>query len=193
MEYFYALTDRQKDILSIYEEKLHMKQPQVFIEQDDTNNNKWKELVASLKEEDRLYVPSFHMFSPDEEELKIRLEKLKEIRAQLYMMDEMQDIDIKVLLDMLEYVETSKKRRLAAKQQEGIQKALEKKQLGEGTYGRPKLELPEDFEENLRLIMQKQMNHETYRLKIGMKRSTYYKYVRIVKDHWKEQEAKKDI
>lgn len=189
MEYFYALTDDQKNIINMCEEQLKIKQPQVFIDHEKTENHQvWEELMASLKEFDKLYVPSFHMFSPDEEELKNRLERLREIRAQLYLMDEKQDIDIDVLLDMLDYVETVKKRRLAEKQREGIQKALEKKQLGEGSYGRPKLHLPEDFEESQRLIMKKQMSHEAYRTKIGMKRSTYYKYVKMLRDQWKQEE-----
>ena len=193
MEYFYALTDDQTNIMNMCEEQLKIKQPQVFIDHETTENNNhqvWEKLMATLKEFDKLYVPSFHMFSPDEEELRNRLEKLRELRAKLYLMDEQQDIDIDVLLDMLDYVETVKKRRMSEKQREGIQKALEKKQLGEGTYGRPKLNLPEDFEECQKLIMKKQMSHETYRQKIGMKRSTYYKYVKLVREGWKKAEYK---
>lgn len=192
MEYFYALTDQNNDIITMCEEKMKFKKQQVYIDDEETKDSeKWKELVATLKEFDKLYVPSFSMFSPDEEELKIRLSELKEIRAKLHLMEENQDIDIDVLLDMLDYVESAKKRRLAVKQREGIQKALEKKQLGEGAYGRPKLNLPEDFEEVQKMIMRKEMNHESYREKIGMKRSTYYKYVKMIRDQWKEEELNK--
>lgn len=171
------------------EEKLKLEKQQVYIDHEESEE--WKELMATIKEFDKLYVPSFSMFSPDEEELKIRLSELKELRAKLYLMEENQDIDIDVLLDMLDYVENAKKRRLAAKQREGIQKALEKKQQGEGAYGRPKLNLPEDFEEVQKMIMRKEMNHESYRAKIGMKRSTYYKYVKMIRDQWKEEELNK--
>ena len=192
MEYFYALTDDQNTIIHMYEEQLKIKPSQVFIDYEKANNHQvWENLMATLKEFDKLYVPSFHMFSPDEEELKIRLERLRELQAKLYLMDEQQDIDIDVLLDMLDYVESVKKRRMSMKQREGIQKALEKKQLGEGSYGRPKLDLPEDFEECQRLIIKKQLSHESYRAKIGMKRSTYYKYVKQVRDQWKIQELNK--
>ena len=192
MEYFYALTDQNNDIITMCEEKMKFKKQQVYIDDEETKDSeKWKELVATLKEFDKLYVPSFSMFSPDEEELKIRLSELKEIRAKLHLMEENQDIDIDVLLDMLDYVESAKKRRLAVKQREGIQKALEKKQLGEGAYGRPKLNLPEDFEEVQKMIMRKEMNHESYRETIGMKRSTYYKYVKMIRDQWKEEELNK--
>ncbi len=171
------------------EEKLKLEKQQVYIDHEESEE--WKELMATIKEFDKLYVPSFSMFSPDEEELKIRLSELKELRAKLYLMEENQDIDIDVLLDMLDYVENAKKRRLAVKQREGIQKALEKKQQGEGAYGRPKLNLPEDFEEVQKMIMRKEMNHESYRAKIGMKRSTYYKYVKMIRDQWKEEELNK--
>ena len=193
MEYFYALTDKQQDTVNMYEKELRFHKHQVFIDPKKKETNEvWKELLAKLKEFDRLYVPSFYMLSPDEEELKIRLESLKELRTKLYLIDEKQEIDIDVLLDMLEYVESMKKLRHAQKQREGIQKALEKKQAGEGTYGRPKLNLPDDFEESIRSIMRKEMNHESYRTKIGMKRSTYYKYVKVVKDRWKKEEAHKN-
>ena len=189
MEYFYALTDQNNDIIRMCEEKLKLEKQQVYIDHEESEE--WKELMATIKEFDKLYVPSFSMFSPDEEELKIRLSELKELRAKLYLMEENQDIDIDVLLDMLDYVENAKKRRLAVKQREGIQKALEKKQQGEGAYGRPKLNLPEDFEEVQKRIMRKEMNHESYRAKIGMKRSTYYKYVKMIRDQWKEEELNK--
>lgn len=189
MEYFYALTDQNNDIIRMCEEKLKLEKQQVYIDHEESEE--WKELMATIKEFDKLYVPSFSMFSPDEEELKIRLSELKELRAKLYLMEENQDIDIDVLLDMLDYVENAKKRRLAVKQREGIQKALEKKQQGEGAYGRPKLNLPEDFEEVQKMIMRKEMNHESYRAKIGMKRSTYYKYVKMIRDQWKEEELNK--
>ncbi|WP_416324759.1 recombinase family protein [[Eubacterium] hominis] len=189
MEYFYALTDQNNDIIRMCEEKLKLEKQQVYIDHEESEE--WKELMATIKEFDKLYVPSFSMFSPDEEELKIRLSELKELRAKLYLMEENQDIDIDVLLDMLDYVENAKKRRLAVKQREGIQKALEKKQQGEGAYGRPKLNLPEDFEEVQKMIMRKEMNHESYRAKIGMKRSTYYKYVKMIRDQWKEEEIDK--
>ena len=189
MEYFYALTDQNNDIIRMCEEKLKLEKQQVYIDHEESEE--WKELMATMKEFDKLYVPSFSMFSPDEEELKIRLSELKELRAKLYLMEENQDIDIDVLLDMLDYVENAKKRRLAVKQREGIQKALEKKQQGEGAYGRPKLNLPEDFEEVQKMIMRKEMNHESYRTRIGMKRSTYYKYVKMIRDQWKEDELNK--
>ena len=193
MEYFYALTDKQQDTVNMYEKEFSFHKHQVFIDPKKKETNEvWKELLAKLKEFDRLYVPSFYMLSPDEEELKIRLESLKELRTKLYLIDEKQEIDIDVLLDMLEYVESMKKLRHAQKQREGIQKALEKKQAGEGTYGRPKLNLPDDFEESMRSIMRKEMSHESYRAKIGMKRSTYYKYVKVIKDRWKEEEALKN-
>lgn len=192
MEYFYAFIDNQKNKdfqLNMLEEQLKMKKQQVYIDEDE-KGNVWNQLMETLNEFDKLYVPSFYMFSPDEEKLKARLERLKEIRAKLYLIEEEQDIDIDVLLDMLDYVESIKKERLAIKQREGIEKALKKKELGEGAYGRPRLDLPEDFEENIKAIMRKEMNHETYREKIGMKRSTYYKYVKLFKDRWKQETLK---
>lgn len=66
---------------------------------------------------------------------------------------------------------------------------MKKKELGEGAYGRPRLDLPEDFEENIKAIMRKEMSHEVYREKIGMKRSTYYKYVKLFKDRWKQEQG----
>ena len=66
MEYFYALTDQNNDIITMCEEKLKFNKQQVYIDDEETKDSEeWKELVATLKEFDKLYVPSFSMFSPD--------------------------------------------------------------------------------------------------------------------------------
>lgn len=63
----------------------------------------------------------------------------------------------------------------------GIQQALDKKRNGLGNYGRPKIELPMDFEEAIHAIKRKEYTAKDYMKKTGMKKSTFYKYSSKVK------------
>ena len=51
--------------------------------------------------------------------------------------------------------------------------------------------LPDDFEDNIRKIMRKEMKHEDYQQQLGFKRSTYFKMVKELRDGWKEEEEKR--
>ena len=86
----------------------------------------------------------------------------------------MELLDI-IIVSIMEY-ENSRLHDLKKKQMKGIKKAVEKKQDGNGKYGRPKVKLPADFEAELKSCIAENKPLETYRDKIGMKKSTFYKY-----------------
>lgn len=73
----------------------------------------------------------------------------------------------------------------------GIQKALEKKDAGKGTYGRPKIQLPEDFKEQIIQRIERNEKLAKYRKEIGMKRSTFYTCAKKCKDEWIKEKAQK--
>ena len=97
------------------------------------------------------------------------------------------------MLNLIDFVRDTQRKQIYDKQMEGIQRALEKKRKGEGDYGRPKITLPADFEANIKRIMRKEMKHEDYREKLGFKRSTYFKFVKDLKDSWKQQELERSL
>lgn len=78
-------------------------------------------------------------------------------------------------------------------QQTGIKRALKRKEEGVGSYGRPCIALPKDFETQIKIRI---LNHEslsTYRKEIGIKSSTFYKWVNVYKETWTISESKKKI
>ena len=57
---------------------------------------------------------------------------------------------------------------LKERQKTGIQNALRRKQEGDGVYGRPRVQLPEDFEANIRACLDSKRPLGEYCMNIGM-------------------------
>lgn len=186
MNYFYARlsnNSEKEEFISLNSSCL-----QVLIDIND--NIMWKNLIRILDGKDNVYIPSIDKFSYEEIDLKEKLETLKKLHVHLLNLEN-KEIDIDLILEVMNFVEASKKERVKRLQRVGIDRALEKKYKGEGNFGRPKTHLPADFIENIQKITNKEMTHEAYREMIGMKRSTYYKHVREVKEAM-ENEEKED-
>lgn len=179
VDFFYAylpnLQEKEKIINS-----LDVPKNNIYIDEKN-DSEKWNDLIQKVRENDRIHILSINQFSYEEVDLREKLEVLKEHHTQLLHMDHSK-VDINLILDVMNFVEESKKNRAMRLQRVGIDKALEKKYKGEGNFGRPKTKIPTDFSENLERIANKEFTHEAYREMIGMKRSTYYKFVREVKD-----------
>ena len=80
---------------------------------------------------------------------------------------------------ILDYDE-SKQMLIRKKQLEGIKKAIIKKHEGTGNYGRPRISLPEDFDERIKQCRKEKIPLERYRKKIQMKKSTFYKHANAI-------------
>lgn len=181
MEYFYAYLPEKKDKDSIMG-VLDFPENQVFIDEDE-EDIMWQNLLNKLKDSDSIVIPSINQISSEEITLKEKLLTLQELHAQLLTLDE-EDLDISLLLQLMEFIEMSRRKRAKKLQREGIEKALKKKYKGQGQFGRPRVKIPDDFEENVKRIIRKEMSHDTYRAQLGMKRSTYYKLVKEVRESW---------
>lgn len=77
-------------------------------------------------------------------------------------------------------------------QREGIEKALIRKAEGRGVYGRPRIALPEDFEEQIRKRFEINAKLAEYQKELGMSKSTFYKWARfyIYEKHKAQAESK---
>ena len=188
MEYFYAYLPNKNDKEAVLN-SLNLKKNQIYIDDTENDDIKWNDLIKKLKNNDKLLVPSIDCMSSEDVSLKDKLQTLKAIHAQLLTMDE-EDVDVDIMLQLMEFIEVSRRNRVRKLQREGIDKALEKKYKGEGRFGRPRVQVPVDFEENIKKIMRKELSHDAYREQLGMKRSTYYKVVKEVKDSWIKDEKK---
>ena len=187
MEYFYAYLPNKNDKETVLN-SLNLKKNQIYIDDTENDDIKWNDLIKKLKNDDKLLVPSIDCISSEEVSLKDKLQTLKDIHAQLLTIDD-EDLDVDVMLQLMDFIEVSRRNRVRKLQREGIDKALEKKYKGEGRFGRPRIKVPDDFEENIKRIMRKELSHDAYRAQLGMKRSTYYKYVKLFKDRWKQEQG----
>ena len=83
---------------------------------------------------------------------------------------------------------------LKERQKIGIQNALKRKREGNGVYGRPRVQIPEDFEVNIRACLDSKRPLGEYCMNIGMALSTFYKYSYPIRKQWKdEQRQQQDI
>ena len=71
-------------------------------------------------------------------------------------------------------------------------KALEKKKEGEGSYGRPRARLPEDFREQVLYHQEHKIPLENYRRKTTLKKATFYKYVKTIQSEREEAGKKQE-
>lgn len=181
MKYFYAYLPNESEKDHPIETQ-QIPSEHIYIDYGN-DESKWLKLIEKLSEKDTLYVPSIENLSSKDTSIKERLQTLVDMRTRLSMMDD-KDIDINLLLQFMDYLENSKREKAKELQRKGIEKALEKKYKGEGNFGRPKVEKPKDFKENILKIMRKELSHDAYRARLGMKRSTYYKLVKEEKDSW---------
>lgn len=89
-------------------------------------------------------------------------------------------VEVNVLLQFYEYLMVLNRARLRKCQQKGIEEALKRKSEGNGTYGRPRMSLPNDFDDRIRRCLNKRESLSNYCKEIGMKRSTFYKYAKEI-------------
>lgn len=186
VNYFYAyLNDDKTPVLSQIDfNKIDIGKDDIYI--DSENLERWNSLKPILKNQDTLYIYDITWFADNANQLKEKLSFLFEKSINLKLLDGV-NLNVQQLLNTVDFVKTTLNKYFYGKQMEGIQRALEKKKKGEGNYGRPKIILPEDFEDKIKKIMKKEMKHEDYRAQLGYKRSTYFKFVKEVKESWKKQ------
>lgn len=92
------------------------------------------------------------------------------------------------LLDAYKQLLEQSTLRQRKRQEEGIKKALKKKQEGTGGYGRPTVKLPADFEQQVRRKLENRESLAQYCETLNIKRSTFYKWTRYYKQKWKEEQ-----
>lgn len=141
----------------------------------------WQTLAGRMRENDILSLSSLQELLRDGTDIQKKLSycEQNDIRINLkgHCLDKSVYMDI---LELLQLNERQRKERLRAAQKSGIEKALERNKQGLGSYGRPRMELPEDFETQIRFCRSENISLEQYRRKTGLKKATFYKYAKLV-------------
>ena len=194
MKYFYAYATTDAECEAIHTIVLHsdLNIQEAFIYIDNNRYDAWEQLMATLEMKDELYVYRLSAIAADGNTLFVHLTHLKDRDITIRLLDD-SDLNLEQILNLIDFVRKTQRKQIYDKQMEGIQRALEKKRKGEGDYGRPKITLPADVEVNIKKIMRKEMKHEDYREKLGFKRSTYFKFVKDLKDSWKQEELERSL
>lgn len=194
MKYFYAYATTEAECEAIHTIVLHseLNIQEAFIYIDNNRYDAWEQLMATLEMRDELYIYRLSAIAADGNTLFVHLTHLKDKDITIRLLDD-SDLNLEQILNLIDFVRKTQRKQIYDKQMEGIQRALEKKRKGEGDYGRPKITLPADFEANIKKIMRKEMKHEDYREKLGFKRSTYFKFVKDLKDSWKQEELERSL
>ena len=94
------------------------------------------------------------------------------------------------MMEVYQMIMKRTREELKVEQRAGIKRALKRREEGTGTYGRPRVELPEDFENQLKERIRKHENLSTYCEQIKMKKSTFYKWAKVYRDAWETNEVK---
>ena len=102
-------------------------------------------------------------------------------------------IDAAVLSSFYEYIIDLNRKKMKECQHRGIQKALQRKSEGKGNYGRPSIDLPNDFEEQIRKRLVDREALSEYQKELNIKRSTFYRPANLIKHAILMQEAEQNI
>lgn len=129
----------------------------------------------------KVELPSFKSLGDELTEVKNTLQKYAESDTVISCNGNL--VDAKLLFDFCEYYNKLNRQNFKKRQKEGIERALMKKAEGNGCYGRPKVELPSDFDEQIIKCKQNKVSLANYCEKIQMKRSTFYKYAKVSQEN----------
>lgn len=114
--------------------------------------------------------------------LKQLLEDCKKQDIHIAFLDKTVDPDW--MMNVYKMIIKREREELKVEQYAGIQRALKKKNEGTGKYGRPRVELPADFEYQLKSRMKGNEDLSHYCAELNMKKSTFYKWVKVYRDSW---------
>lgn len=87
-------------------------------------------------------------------------------------------------MDIYQMIMQRTREELKVEQRAGIRRALKRREEGTGTYGRPRIELPADFEQELKRRIANDESLSKYCNELKMKKSTFYKWVKVYRNSW---------
>ena len=171
MNYFYTYVEDEQEVSSLQQIQTEMQRKNAAVCFFDYGSTaQWEQLQAVWKQSDILYIQDIAHLASEVQELKHRLSTLQKSGVCVRLRDE-RSVDLEQMLQLIDFVTGTIRKRNYALQLEGIQKALEK---------------------NIRKIMRKEMKHEDYQKQLGFKRSTYFKMVKELRDGWKAQDEENE-
>lgn len=144
-----------------------------------TYETNWKELKGKLNRHDILQLDTLQDLCREDGSVVEKLRYCSSMAVRLKLRDVVIDEQLALdIIDLITHEEEHRKQELKKAQRIGIDRALAKRRSGRGTYGRPHVELPQDFDEQVRKCVHNEQPLETYRRATGLKKATFYKYAK---------------
>lgn len=144
-------------------------------------DNDWRELKKKLKQDDILALSSLQDLYQDSVSIQEKLTYCSDIGVQINLKGVCLYDDIYMdILDAIMKEDEVRREKMKMAQERGIKRALKKYKEGNGRYGRPRTQVPDDFEEQVRYHKKNKLSLERYWVTTNMKKSTFYKYARLV-------------
>lgn len=144
--------------------------------------NNWNEIQKQLNRHDELMISSFLSLYDNESSVREKLEFCKNMEISINLKGTLLHEDIYMdVVQLLLKDEEERKQKLKQAQRKGIEKTLAMNKRGKGNkYGRPRADLPVNFEEQIRYCKVNKLSLERYRKNTGLKKSTFYKYAKTI-------------
>lgn len=135
-----------------------------------------------MNEGDILQIENFEDIADDAKQVTDIMRKMSVKNIRLKFVGFKCEVEPDLILSLFKVYEHLHYKDLRERQYIGIKKALEMKKEGRGSYGRPKAELPDDFEERVITCIGQGCSLSSYRKEINIPQSTFYKYAnRIIR------------
>ncbi len=152
----------------------------------------WEDFKKQLKPGDEISFKKIERFGFGLLDLQDKLTFCKENNISLYDESYGLTLNSERELAMFYFTLSLKNEDHREKQLRGIKDALRLKEEGKGAYGRPIAELPKDFEEKIITLKREHRPLEAYRKATGMKKSTFYKYAKIILSKYQDDDEDDD-
>ncbi|MFQ6860854.1 MAG: recombinase family protein [Beduini sp.] len=127
----------------------------------------------------KVEVSEFTLLGEDPIQVKNTLQEYANAGVEFHYND--MSVDALLLYTFCDYLIDLNRKKMKMCQRKGIERALLNKSKGIGQYGRPRTSLPHDFDEQIRKRLNNKESLSHYCDKIGMKKSTFYKYANRIK------------
>lgn len=157
----------------------------------DFQRKNYQKLLRKLKKDDLLVVKSIDRLGRNYEMIIEEWKRItKEIKADIKVLD-MPLLDTRIdgnnlvgkfisdiVLQILSFVAQNERENIKQRQAEGIKIAKEKGVK----FGRPRIKFPENYINIFYQYINKEINNEIACMTLGIKRSTFFKYLKIIKE-----------
>ncbi len=167
----------------------------------DFNRPQYQKMMRKLRKDDLLYVKSIDRLGRNYEEIQnqwrilTREKKIDIVVLDMPLLDTRRGKDLMgtflsdIVLQVLSFVAENERTNIRQRQAEGIAAA---KARGV-KFGRPSIDTPEQFGKIVSLWENKKISSQTAASQCGMSESTFYRRVRIYRDHKKEMGDKESF